>query len=68
MRNDVDALAVRFGGYVLAEFEGSFFYTAQRWDRGDYDFNAVCAHGVCDAAPVVDAWEEGTCESELVEA
>lgn len=68
MRNDVDTLAVRFRSYVLAEFEGSFFYTAGCWDGGGDNFDAICTHGVCDAAPVVDAWEEGPCESELVEA
>ena len=61
VRDDVHALAIRLGGDVLAELEGALLDRPGRWDGGRDDLHAVCAHGVCDAAPVVDAGEEAAC-------
>ena len=68
VRNDVYGFAVCFGGDVLAELQGALFDAAGRGDGGRDYFDAVCAHGVRDAAPVVNAGEETACYAELVEA
>lgn len=67
MRNDVDVLAISLRGNVLAKFQSTVFDRGGGRHGGSYDFDAVCAHGVGDAAPVVDAWEEFAGYMELVE-
>lgn len=68
VRDYVYALPAGFGGDVGAEFGGAFLDGARGGHGGGYYFDAVCEHGFGDAAPVVDAWEEGTGEAELVKA